>query len=59
MAEPQGPEQLATDERNKEPQLVHIQSVCAVLVEEVNDEIVYNLLYLTGFLEEEYEDDTY
>ena len=38
---------------------MHIQSVCAVVVEDVNDEMVYNLLYLTGFTEEEYDDDTY
>jgi hypothetical protein len=46
----------AQDERNKEPQLVHIQSVRAVLVEEVNDEMVWNLLEMTGFMDEYNED---
>jgi hypothetical protein len=49
-------EHSVRDERNKDPQLVHIQSVCAVVVEDVNDEMVWNLLEMTGFMDEYNED---
>ena len=46
---------LQTEQRT----LVHIQCVCAVIVNGVNEEMIGHLLYLTGFAEEGYDDDTY